>query len=259
MLALVGGLAGVFECQVAVAGEKLDPRQIQRVDAARPIQQRETCLVVSLCDGQMPFQLVNGQLDRFQPAVVFDGDLCNGLGTRLAIGSGDGGTLGGLQGGFRDIQSISLFAQAFLQLENQRQPMRNVSVTKPGYPKKPQALHLFGRIVGRIQIGRFAKCDQLVPQFVSRKDFEQSHAAVRSAATGQRVMLRVARNLNEVSGERQRLTDAANVAQIADQPLIVVCIVVNLIGKNAVAKHVGVVDAGRGFLLPGGIGIALEI
>ena len=52
--------------------------------------------------------------------------------------------------------------------------------------------------------------------------------------------------------------DASNVEQIADQPLVIVSIVVDLVGQDSVTHHVRMINAGRGLLLPGCILVAME-
>ena len=54
------------------------------------------------------------------------------------------------------------------------------------------------------------------------------------------------------------MVNAPGVVEVACEPFVVVREVMNLIGHHAVTHHVGVIDPGAGFLLPGGIVIALE-
>ena len=39
----------------------------------------------------------------------------------------------------------------------------------------------------------------------------------------------------------------------ADQPFFIVGVIVNLVGLDEIGHHVGVIDPGGGFLLPGGV------
>ena len=67
------------------------------------------------------------------------------------------------------------------------------------------------------------------------------------------------RLLDHVLREGHGVVRAADVDQVADQPLGVVRVVVNLIRQHAVVHHVRMIDAGRRLLLPGGVRIALQI
>ena len=67
------------------------------------------------------------------------------------------------------------------------------------------------------------------------------------------------RQLDHVLGQGDGVVHAAEVVEVAREPFVVVGEVVNLIRHHAVAHHVGVVDPGAGFLLPGGVLIALEL
>ena len=47
--------------------------------------------------------------------------------------------------------------------------------------------------------------------------------------------------------------------EIADEPLVIVGEIVDLVGHDPVADEMGVIDPGRGLLLPGGVGVALQL
>lgn len=80
----------------------------------------------------------------------------------------------------------------------------------------------------------------------------------RSAAFGGGVVFGMAGDIEHVLSEFNGAAGVAEENQIADEPFVVVGVVVNLSGEDAVAEHVGVIDAGGGFLLPDGVGIAVE-
>ena len=67
------------------------------------------------------------------------------------------------------------------------------------------------------------------------------------------------RQIEHVLRQFDRVMNPADRIQIANQPFVVVRVVVNLVGQHAVANHVGMVHAGRGFLLPGGVGVAVQV
>ena len=64
--------------------------------------------------------------------------------------------------------------------------------------------------------------------------------------------------LEHIFGQAQCVTDSANVKQVATQPLVVVCKVVNLIGEHTIPHHVCVVDPGGGLLLKTGVLVPLQ-
>ena len=68
----------------------------------------------------------------------------------------------------------------------------------------------------------------------------------------------MARQLDHVLRQVHRAPHRADVVQVADEPFVVVREVVDLIGQNVVAHHVGVIHACAGFLLPRGIGVTLQ-
>ena len=111
-------------------------------------------------------------------------------------------------------------------------------------------------LVGDVEVVRVRELDERLPLLIERERLEQAAAAVVGAAVVQGVVVRVARQLDHVLRQRDGLLDAGVVAQAAGEPLVVVGEVVDLIGEDPVTHHVGVVDAGRGLLLPGGVGVA---
>ena len=132
-----------------------------------------------------------------------------------------------------------------------------------------QALGLFLRDGGWLEVNRLRGADDLLPHLVAQQGLEQAHAAVAGAATlavlgglarlGQGVVFRVARQLDHVSGERRGVVGTTKVVEVAREPLVVVGEVVDLVRQHAVAHHVGVIDPGAGLLLPGGVVVALEL
>lgn len=63
---------------------------------------------------------------------------------------------------------------------------------------------------------------------------------------------------DHIFGEVHGVIGAADVDEVADEPFVVVGEVVDLVGEDAVAHHVGVVNTGGGFLLVDGIFVAFE-
>ena len=68
-----------------------------------------------------------------------------------------------------------------------------------------------------------------------------------------------ARKLDHIFGEIDGVLGSANVDEALDQPIIVVSVVVDLFGQSVGGDHRGVIDACGSLLLPGGIGIAVEL
>ena len=64
---------------------------------------------------------------------------------------------------------------------------------------------------------------------------------------------------NHVPGKGHGLPHPADGGEVSAKPFVVVSVVVNLVRHDAVLRHVGVVDAGGGFLAPGGVMKALEL
>ena len=61
-----------------------------------------------------------------------------------------------------------------------------------------------------------------------------------------------------ILGQAQRVADSADIKQVAAQPFVVVCEVVNLVGEHSISHHVCMVDPGGGLLLKTGVLIPLQ-
>ena len=81
----------------------------------------------------------------------------------------------------------------------------------------------------------------------------------RAEISGERVVFRMARKLDQVLGEVDAFTHAAEVTQIPNQPLVVVSVIMNLIRQHAIAHQVRVIHAGRCLLLPRRVGEAIQL
>ena len=68
----------------------------------------------------------------------------------------------------------------------------------------------------------------------------------------------MARQLDHVLGQGDGVVHATEIVEVAREPFVVVSEVVNLVRHHAVAHHVGVVDPGAGFLLPGSVLVTLK-
>ena len=64
--------------------------------------------------------------------------------------------------------------------------------------------------------------------------------------------------LDEISRHGNRIANAADVAVAGAEPLVVVGVVVDLEGHDAIADHVGMIHPRRSFLLIGGVGVAFQ-
>ena len=80
-----------------------------------------------------------------------------------------------------------------------------------------------------------------------------------SAPLGEGVVLGVTGERNHVAGQGHRLAGTADGGEVAAEPLVVMSVVVNLVGHDAIPRHVGVVGAGGGFLAPCGVMVALKL
>ena len=129
-----------------------------------------------------------------------------------------------------------------------------------GDAQRAPADDLLFREARRLEIHGVAQGDQLVRLLVLLEHLEQTRSPVRctSAAFLQRVVLRVPRQLDHVLGQRDGVVDPTDMDEVANQPLVVVREVVNLIGHDPVAHHLGMIDAGGSLLLPGGIGVSMQ-
>jgi hypothetical protein len=58
-----------LERLVAIAGEKFETRQVQRIDSPCPFQQGQSGFVIPIGDRQMPFQFVDRQFERFDERI----------------------------------------------------------------------------------------------------------------------------------------------------------------------------------------------
>ena len=95
-----------------------------------------------------------------------------------------------------------------------------------------QALGLFLRDGGWIEVNRLRGADDFLPHLVAQQGLEQAHPAVAGAAAlavlggrvrlGQGVVFRVARQLDHVAGERDGVVGPAKVVEVADEPFVVV-------------------------------------
>ena len=69
----------------------------------------------------------------------------------------------------------------------------------------------------------------------------------------------MAGHLDQVLGEFQAVAHAPLMAEIANEPLVIVGVVVDLVGHHVVAHHVGMIGARGGLLLPGGVVVTLQL
>ena len=148
----------------------------------------------------------------------------------------------------------SLGAIKFLQIGNGPIEAGGIVELEGSKPQGAQARHLNLGLGGRFQQvgGRGA---QFLPELPFLQGLEQAAATVRGRRTGlvEGVVLGMARVGNQAAGERDGIGGAAELVVVAHQPLLVVGVVVDLIGQDKLAAHVGVIDPGAGLLLPDGI------
>ena len=114
--------------------------------------------------------------------------------------------------------------------------------------------------IGPVESAGSGRLDQVVPELVSGQESPPSAPAapLRRAAVVGPVLLRVARLLDQVARHGDGVANTADVTEAGAKPLVVVRVVVNLERHHPVADHVSMVDAGRAFLLIGGVGISLQ-
>ena len=84
-------------------------------------------------------------------------------------------------------------------------------------------------------------------------------APLRRTAVVRPVLGWIARLLDQVARDRDGVVHPPDMAQAGAEPLVVVCVVVDLERHDPVADHVGMIDPGRAFLLIGGVGITFEL
>ena len=103
--------------------------------------------------------------------------------------------------------------------------------------------------------GNLGEGFDFIPIFPFEEGLDQAGAAVAGGRGGlvEGVVGGVARNGDEAAGQRGSVFGAAEVIEGAGEPLFVVRVIVYLIRQNVGADHVGMVHAGAGLLLPGGI------
>ena len=141
-----------------------------------------------------------------------------------------------------------------------------------------QTPHLLVRNIRRLQIQRVPQRDGLIPKLIATEQADQARSSMSSAAgaalirldavgrnlvgraeiSGKRVVFRMARQLDQILGEVDAFTHAAEVTQIPNQPLVVVSVIMNLIRQHAVAHQVRVIHPGRRLLLPRRVGKAIQ-
>ena len=153
------------------------------------------------------------------------------------------------------------FIKTIAKVNENGNPILRVLPANIGHAQVPQSLHLLFLELGRRQVVRPRKLDQLAPELKPVEYLEETATAVLGARPplGERVVFRMPRKLDHVPGQAGCLADPADIHQVANEPLIVVREVVDLVRQHQVFHHVRVVDPGRGLLLPGGIVVALEL
>ncbi len=115
-------------------------------------------------------------------------------------------------------------------------------------------------MLGPVESTGGGRLDQLVPELVAGQDLGPPgpSAALRGTAVVGPVLLRVARLLDQVPRHGDGVANTADMAEARAEPLVIVCVVVNLERHHPVADHVSMVDPGGAFLLIGGVGISLQ-
>ena len=113
--------------------------------------------------------------------------------------------------------------------------------------------------LGGFQVDAIDQLGGLRPKSVGSDRLQKPLSSkIRAAVSCWRIEFRMPWKLDHVLGQRDGCRRSSDVEPIADQPFVVVGIVMDLVGHDPIADHVRVIDARRGFLLPSRIGIAIE-
>ena len=123
----------------------------------------------------------------------------------------------------------------------------------------PLTLKLLIEVRGRLEIARARQRNHLIPELIRVEHLEETHPSeTRTPVPLHRVVFRMARQLEHVFRQAERIAHSPHRHQIPTQPLIVVSKVVDLVRQHAVAHHVSVINPGRSFLLKTGIFESLQ-
>jgi len=127
--------------------------------------------------------------------------------------------------------------------------------------KKLQTAAAFVDILQGLKFARLAEVGQFLPQLELLEGGKKTAVAMGRAPStlGEGVVFGVPRKRNHVAGKGHGLPYPADGGEVAAEPFVVVGVVVDLVGHDSILPHVGVVDAGGGFLTPGGGVVTLEL
>jgi hypothetical protein len=132
---------------------------------------------------------------------------------------------------------------------------------KMGEPHQAKTRPLVLGCFERLQPLARRERDHIVPHLELFKHLDEALAPV-SVGVGlalHRVELGMPGIGEEGPGHVKGRRPVAQVHPVPRQPFVVVGVVVNLIGQEAMLLHLGVIDAGRGLLVPGRILVAMQL
>ncbi len=153
------------------------------------------------------------------------------------------------------MRSVRSFFRALSSAANSASPRGKSLRREPRHAERAPARGLLVRFIERREIHRVGCRFEFRPQLELRERFQQALPSEFVALPGLRPE---ARQLDHVFREIDRIVHAADVAEVFDEPVVVVREVVDLIRQHPRRDHVGVIDARRGLLLPRGIGVAMR-
>ena len=151
--------------------------------------------------------------------------------------------------------------KAIAKINENGNPILRVLPANIGHAQVPQSFYLLFLELGGRQVACSRELYQLAPELIPVENFKEPAAAVLGARTslGERVVFRMPRELDHVPGQAGCLADPTDIHQVANEPLVVVREIMDLVRKHQVFDHLRVVNPGRRLLLPGGIVVALEL
>ena len=148
--------------------------------------------------------------------------------------------------------------QFLLETRQRRVPLLDVASTEMSHAQQPSMGLLAVGLATRFEIRRVGRGDQLIPELEQGQRVREPLAAERRAAAFHRVVPRMPRQLAHIPRQIDPRADLAHMHEVANEPLVVVREVVDLIGHHAVAHHVGVIDPRRRLLLPSAVVVTLQ-